>query len=102
MGMRAFEKGWIRILRYDLPRRRSLWVRLRKGKIEFCSGREGDDGYASLRFSRNNSLRDLYDLIGVIKDAIYALETLEYDSRTPEERKKIAEKWLLPIRQNDP
>ena len=56
-GARA---GWIRVGRFDSPRRRSLWVRfidegtdtdliLNPKAIEFCSGREGDDGFIKLR-----------------------------------------------------
>ena len=43
---RASELGWCRIGAWDSAERRSLWVRLTEGKIELCSGREGDDWYA--------------------------------------------------------
>lgn len=66
--------GWIRIGRYDSPRRRSLWSRvLPRPKdedlqvpppesIELCSGREGDDAY--VKIGRDNpAFSELVDVL---------------------------------------
>jgi hypothetical protein len=59
---RAFDPGWVRIGRYDRPRRRSLWVRTAEdGTIELCAGREGDDSYTRIEPDEHMGLRDIID-----------------------------------------
>ncbi len=55
----GFEKGWLRVGRYDSARRRALWVRfvgldddsypVKCRAILLCSGREGDDAFVKIR-----------------------------------------------------
>lgn len=65
--LRAREAGWVRIGRTDDSGRRSLWARASEGRVELCSGREGDDGYACV-----DAASPLYQAIaGVVTDAIF-------------------------------
>ena len=50
---RYLEAGWRPVCMHDPAGRRGLWVRVLPTTIELCSGREGDDAYMSLPYSKD-------------------------------------------------
>jgi hypothetical protein len=66
---RKDEPGWIPIAMHDPVGRRGLWYRLREGfVVELCSGREGEDAFARIKYDPYS------DLVQVLDYARYAYE----------------------------
>jgi hypothetical protein len=68
-------KGWIQVVPFDKSGRRSLWVRQSVGRLELCSGREGDDAGAFIPLDGSMlSRREVSDLKQVAEYAIWAFD----------------------------
>lgn len=72
--------GWLRVGRYDSPRRRALWIRFVElddesiesqcKAIEMCAGREGDDAFVRLTPGMRITPRVWFELQDVLMRAV--------------------------------